>query len=63
MAKTPLDIFKVNWDTFFDTNKQKIGVGVVIRDYGANVIGTLRAASNLINNLFVVESMALLLAT
>lgn len=58
----PKDIYKVNWDDSFDNSKMKIGVGVVIRNHDANVLGALHATWPLTNTPFVVESLALLIA-
>lgn len=60
--RPPRDILKINWDASLDSTNQKIGIGVVIKNYKGQVLGTFRVATLFNSNPFVPESIALLMA-
>lgn len=55
-------MYKVNWDAALDTKKGKTGVGVLIRDHSGQFVGALRATRPLVQNSFIAEFLALLMA-
>lgn len=54
------NIFKLNWDDAYDSNTDKIGLGVIVRDYTGNVVGTLRRPHPFLKNPHTTKAMAFL---
>ncbi|XP_059436480.1 uncharacterized protein LOC132169465 [Corylus avellana] len=59
--KAPKDDFvKVNWDAAVDKHKRKMGIGVIVRDSMGEVLTTLSAPKDYINEPDIAEVMAAL---
>lgn len=54
-------MYKVNWDVAYDVNKERIGIGIIIRDHESKVMDTLRARTCLTNSPFIAKYLALLM--
>lgn len=63
MVKTPPDYYKLNWDAAIDQNKGRVGIGVVLRNSDAMVVGTLRFSRPYPRDSHMAEALGLFYAS
>ncbi|XP_042980142.1 uncharacterized protein LOC122310312 [Carya illinoinensis] len=59
-SKPSQNNFKLNWDAAVKAKERRIGIGVIVRDYQGQVIGTVRAQRPLRGTPFDAEAYGLL---